>query len=190
MEIPELYRGAVDVFGRRAHEITSDQWGLPTPCPDWDVRELVNHVVGEDLWCVPLLGGATIADVGPRFDGDVLGDDPIATWDDAAAAAVAAVATPGAMDITTHLSFGDVPGHEYTMQLFADHLIHAWDLARAIGTDEALPPDLVDACAAWFADREDLYRGAGAIAARVPVGEDASAQDRLLASFGRDPAPA
>ena len=35
-----------------------------------------------------------------------------------------------------HLSFGDFPGGEYTRQLFADHLIHAWELARAIGADE------------------------------------------------------
>jgi uncharacterized protein (TIGR03086 family) len=187
MEIPDLYRSAVDVFGRRVHEITPAQWRLPTRSTDWDVRELVNHVVGEDLWCVPLLDGATIADVGDRFDGDVLGDDPIAVWDEAAAAAVAAVAAPGAMETTAHLSFGDVPGHEYTMQLFADHLIHAWDLARGIGADESLPAELVDACATWFADREDLYRAAGAIGERVAVADDASPQDRLLAAFGRDP---
>ena len=42
-----------------------------------------------------------------------------------------------------------VPGREYTMQLFADHLIHAWDLARAIGVDERLDAGLVASCATW-----------------------------------------
>ncbi|HWC67708.1 MAG TPA: TIGR03086 family metal-binding protein [Acidimicrobiales bacterium] len=187
METPELFRAAVDVFGQHVHAIVPDQWHLPTPCPEWDVRELVNHVTGEDLWCVPLFAGSTIADVGDRFDGDVLGDDPVATWDAAAADAIAAVAAPGAMDVTTHLSFGDVPGREYTMQLFADHLIHGWDLARAIGADEALPDELVDALATWFADREELYRGAGVIGPKVAAADGASAQDRLLAAFGRTP---
>ena len=62
------------------------------------------------------------------------------------------------MDDIAHLSFGDVSGAEYTCQLFADALIHRWDLARSIGADERLEPDLVEACADWFAGNEDLYR--------------------------------
>jgi uncharacterized protein (TIGR03086 family) len=89
------------------------------------------------------------------------------------------------MDRTVHLSFGDFPGREYAMQLFADHLIHAWDLARAIGADERLDPELVDACTAWFVPMEDAYRGAGAIAGRPPVPDGSDAQIRLLAMFGR-----
>jgi uncharacterized protein (TIGR03086 family) len=187
-DIVGLHRGAVEVFGSRVHAIGADQWELPTPCVGWNVRELVNHVVGEDFWCVPLLSGSTIAEVGDRFDGDVLGDNPTAAWHEASAGALSAVAEPGAMEATAHLSFGDVPGEEYTMQLFADHLIHAWDLARAVGGDEGLPHELVDACAAWFADREALYRQAGVIGARVSLPDGAGPQDQLLAAFGRDPA--
>ena len=83
------------------------------------------------------------------------------------------------------LSFGDFPGLEYTLQLFADHLIHAWDLARAIGADEGLDAGLVASCASWFEAVEDAYRSAGAIAARPPVPGDADAQTVLLARFGR-----
>ena len=70
------------------------------------------------------------------------------------------------MDRTVHLSFGDFPGREYAMQLFADMLIHGWDLARAIGADEQLDPELVAALAAWFADMADAYRAAGAVGPR------------------------
>ncbi|HEU4399007.1 MAG TPA: TIGR03086 family metal-binding protein, partial [Actinomycetota bacterium] len=131
----ELHRRATDAFGDRVHAIADDQWELPTPCSEWSVRQLVNHLVYENRWTAPIFAGRTIAEVGDRFEGDLLGDDPAAAWDDSAKEAVAAVTEQGATERTVHLSFGDVPGSEYAMQLFADHLIHGWDLARAIGAD-------------------------------------------------------
>jgi uncharacterized protein (TIGR03086 family) len=89
------------------------------------------------------------------------------------------------MDRIVHLSFGDFRGGEYTLQLFADHLIHAWDLARAIGADEHLDEELVTSCSAWFGTMEEAYRSAGVIAARSPVPGDADPQTLLLARFGR-----
>ena len=94
---------------------------------------LVHHVVEEQRWAPPLFAGATIAEVGDRFAGDLLGADPVATLDEASRAALAAAEAPGALDRTVHLSFGDVDAAEYAMQLAADHLIHAWDLAVALG---------------------------------------------------------
>jgi len=185
MDTSAMFSRAVAEFGSRVRQIGDDQWQAATPDEDWNVRDLVNHVVGEDLWAPALLAGSTIAEVGDRFDGDVLGVDPKAAWAQASGAAVRAVEGEGAMDRIVHLSFGDFPGREYTLQLFADHLIHAWDLARAIGADERLDAELVVSCATWFAPVEDAYRGAGAIAARPPVPGDADAQTVLLASFGR-----
>ena len=146
MNISAMFRGAVEEFDARVRQIGDHQWQAATPDEDWAVRDLVNHVVGEDLWAPPLLAGSTIAEVGDRFDGDVLGADPKAAWIAASAGAVRAVAEQGAMDRIVHLSFGDFPGREYALQLFADHLIHAWDLARAIGADERLDAGLVASC--------------------------------------------
>jgi uncharacterized protein (TIGR03086 family) len=185
MDVPMMLRRAVGEFGDRVSEIRDGQWEAATPDTEWNVRDLVSHVVSEDLWAPPLLAGSTIAEVGDRFDGDVLGPDPQGAWRAASAHAVDAAGAPGAMDRTVHLSFGDFPGREYALQLFADHLIHAWDLARAIGADERLDPVLVEGCATWFAALEDAYRGAGAIAARPAVPDGADAQTRLLAMFGR-----
>jgi ketosteroid isomerase-like protein len=84
-----------------------------------------------------------------------------------------------------HLSFGDTPATEYLDQLFADHLIHAWDVAQAIGADTELDADLVAACAAWFDSAEDAYRGAGAVGPRLYVTAGADPQTVLLARFGR-----
>jgi uncharacterized protein (TIGR03086 family) len=184
-DVPDLYRRATAAFGEHLHAVPAERWGAPTPCTQWDVRALVNHLVSEKRWLPPLLAGATIAEVGDRFEGDLLGDDPKAIWHDAAKEAVAAMQEGGAMERTVHLSFGDFPGREYGMQIFADTLIHGWDLARAIGDDERMDPELVEACASWFAAVEDAYRAGGAIAERPQVPADAGAQTRLLAMFGR-----
>ena len=187
MALIDLYRHSVESFADRVGLFSPEQWDAPTPCADWDVRALVNHVVYEQRWSVPLFAGATIAEVGNRFEGDLLGDDPATAAGEAAEDARAAVSDVGALERTVHLSFGDTPAEEYVRQLFADHLVHGWDLAVAIGTDPTIDPDAVSACLEWFADREQVYRDSGAIGPRVDVPADASPQDRLLAAFGRDP---
>jgi uncharacterized protein (TIGR03086 family) len=185
MDVPELHRRAVGEFDARVRAITDDQWQAGTPCTEWNVRDLVGHLVSENLWTPWLMRGATIAEAGDRFEGDVLGADPKQAWADASAEAVRAVQEDDAMGRIVHLSFGPTPASEYALQLFADHLIHAWDLARAIGADEALGPDLVDACARWFEAREDLYRAAGLIDRRPQIREGTGTQTVLLGMFGR-----
>ena len=181
----ELHRRAVEEFGARIRAVADDQWQLPTPCSDWNVRQLVNHLVYENRWTVPLMGGSTIAEVGDRYEGDLLGDDPKGAWAESSAEAVAAVQADGALDRTVDLSSGPTAATEYVNQLYADHLIHAWDLARAVGADERLDPELVESCAGWFAKMEPHYRAAGAIGERPEVPPGADAQTTLLASFGR-----
>ena len=185
VDVQDLYARALDRFGTVVHGIADDRWVAPSPCSEWDVRTVVNHMTGENLWTVPLFDGATVADVGGRFDGDVLGDDPVGAWDESAAAALGAVESAGAMTRTVHLSFGDFPGSEYAMQLFADLLIHGWDVARGTGQDDRLDPELVDACAEWFADRAAAYREFGVVGATPDVAVGANPQTRLLAQFGR-----
>ena len=184
-DIRELHRRAVEEFGARVHAVRDDQWELRTPCDEWSVRELTNHLVYENRWTAPLFAGRTIEEVGDRFEGDLLGADPKTAWDAAAREAVEAVQADGATERTVHLSAGATPGSEYAAQLFADHLIHAWDLATGLGADRRLDPELVDACARWFESQEEGYRQAGIIGPRVDVPAGADAQTRLLAAFGR-----
>ena len=118
-------------------QVRTDQWTGATPCAEWDVRALVNHVVGEDRWVPPLLAGLTIAEVGDTLAGDLLGDDPQLAWDWARHEAEEAVsAAPD--DRTVALSAGPTPVAEYLWQLAADHLIHAWDLATAGGVESGV----------------------------------------------------
>lgn len=186
MDVATLHSRSVAEFLSRLQAV-GDQWEAPTPCSEWDVRALVNHVVAEDLWTAPLMGGASIDDVGDRFDGDVLGDDPLATARAAGEAAVTATASAVVAGRTVHLSFGDTPAEEYAYQLIADHLIHGWDLAAATGGDRSLDLGLVEALAAWYADREELYRSSGAVAERPSDVHASDPWERLLQAFGRHP---
>ncbi len=186
MELSELHERTVSGWTRLVEGVGDDQWQLPTPCTDWSVRDLVNHVVGEDVWTAPLVAGSTIEEVGDRFDGDLLADDPVGRARAAGAEATAAVAERLPNGGTVHLSYGEEQLEEYVQQLVADHLVHGWDLAVATGADATLDPDLVEAVAGWYAEREELYRSAGAVGERVASGADAQAQ--LIAAFGRDPA--
>ena len=184
MELADLYRRTVETWTARVDAVPPDRWEAPTPCTEWSVRDLVNHVVGEDAWTVPLVGGATMADVGDSLDGDLLGDEPVGTAVRSAQEAVAVVSERLPAGGTVHLSYGEEDLTEYVRQLATDHLVHAWDLAAATGGDTHLDPDLVDDVASWFADREELYRAGGAIGPRVEAGGDP--QTELLARLGRD----
>jgi uncharacterized protein (TIGR03086 family) len=183
MELADLHRRTVESWSSRLEAVDGSRWSDPTPCSEWDVRTLVNHVVGEELWTVPIVEGQTLEEVGDRFDGDLLGDDPRLVGRGAAADAVDAVNRHLPENGIVHLSFGDVPIAEYVHQLSADHLVHSWDLAVATGQDASLDPELVEAVAEWFAEREELYRAAGVVGPAVPGTGDP--QSDLLGAFGR-----
>jgi uncharacterized protein (TIGR03086 family) len=184
MDTVEIYTRCSAEFTRRL-PAAAGNWAAPTELPGWDVRRLVHHMVEEELWAVPLFDGQTISEVGTRFDGELLGDDPIGACTRAAAHAVAAVAAPGALDRAVHLSFGDHPGHEYAWQLAADHLVHAVDLARALGIDETVDADAAAAIRDWFGPTEEVWRGIGVIGPRVDVPATAAPIVQLLGMMGR-----
>lgn len=183
MDAATLHHRTIDYWDAQVAHVAGGQWSAATPCTEWNVRDLVNHVTGEELWAVPLVNGSTIAEVGDRFDGDVLGDDAVTTSHRAAAEA-AAVADQAAPGTRVHLSYGDEDLDEYLHQLAADHLVHGWDLAVATGGDTRLDPELVQEVAAWFAGREEMYRAGGAIGPHIDASGDP--QTDLLAAFGRD----
>ena len=183
-----LLRRAVDRVDQLVAGIRDPHWNDPTPCPGWNVRALVNHLAVEGLWAAQLFAGRTIAEVGGALDGDQLGAVPAARFRQAAGAGLATAAAPGALTATVHLGAGDVPGSEYALQLAADHLVHGWDLAVALGLPAGLDPGDAQALLDWFTDREDGYRAAGLVGNRVPTTPDADAGSRLLAAFGRAPA--
>jgi uncharacterized protein (TIGR03086 family) len=184
-DLLDFQQRATEEFDRRVAATTDDQWKRPTPCADWDVRALVNHVVYEDLWAPHLARGETVEQVGDRYEGDQLGSDPKAAWRDASDVALAAFRERGALDRTVHLSYGDETAPGYLSQLVTDHLIHAWDLARGIGHDDTLDPDLVSWAWEAIQPHEQMVRQSGLFGERIDVPDGADVQTKLLAFVGR-----
>lgn len=186
MDVEAAYRRSVSGWIVAVQGV-GDNWDGPTPCTNWNLRQLVNHVVGEDRWTKPLVDGKTIAEVGDSLDGDLLGDDPVTVALDAAEEAVTAVTARLPEGGSVHLSYGDEEIAEYIRQLTADHLIHGWDLAAASGQNRTLDADLVAFVGAWYRGREKPYRAAGVVGPRPVAARGGSPGADLLIAFGRDP---
>jgi len=184
-DVTKRFGRATGHFGELVHAIDSAQWRASTPCSEWDVRALVNHLVYEARWVLPMLQGETIERVGTRFDGDLLGADPKTTYDDAVGAAGAAMTAPGALETTVHLSYGDTPAADYLSQLTVDFLVHSWDLARGIGADDTLDADLVVWADEVARPQADMLAASGLFDPPIDVPDDVDPQTKLLALFGR-----
>ncbi len=168
-------------------QVRDDQWEYPTPCERWPVRTLVAHVVGGHLMAARILAGGSRDEGLAAVKGDVLGDDPAADWAGACAALDAAVAADSDLSRIVHHPAFDMPASMAVEFRVSDPLVHAWDLARGIGADDTLDPDLV---AYVWAATEPLAGGLAASGmfgegGSGAVGAEASPQVRLLDAMGR-----
>jgi uncharacterized protein (TIGR03086 family) len=181
----EQYDHALEEFGSRVHLVGDDQWGRPTPCREWDVRALVAHLVDEQRWVPHLVGGGTVDDAGERFAGDPLGDDPKGAWDAHSAAARKAFGAEGALDHQVTVSYGQISARDYLWQMTVDATVHAWDLARGIGADERLDPELVRRVFTASDKDAEMMAASRLFDQPVKVATNADLQTRLLGLFGR-----
>ena len=105
MDTLALHGRALTRFGDLGHSVGADQWHAPRPCTEWDVRQLVNHLVVEQSWVPPIHAGRTMHDVGDAFDGDQLGADPVGAWDRSSTASGAALDRAGPRGLPAAASF-------------------------------------------------------------------------------------
>lgn len=76
-EMYELHRRAGDALAATVRRVRDGHLHRPTPCTEWDVRELLHHITWSNLWVSPLVDGKDLVEVAPTLEGDVLGDDPV-----------------------------------------------------------------------------------------------------------------
>lgn len=187
LDLPELHARALDFTGAFVERISADDLSRPTPCTDWDVAALLNHVIAGNLWAAELGRGATIDEVGDRLDGDVIGDDPAGAYRASAKVAADVFRAPGAMDAPCAVSYGPVPGSVYCGHRFLDVVVHGWDLAKATGQDATIDPDLAQAVLDVVEPQAALLVSSGAFKPAEGPPVDDSAQSKLLNLLGRIP---
>jgi uncharacterized protein (TIGR03086 family) len=186
-DIAAQHRQALDATRPVVAAIDPRRLTETTPCADWNVGQLLDHLVSGNWWAAELARGVTIDEVGSRLDGDQLGGDPLDAYDRSAEAAAIAFEAPGALDTPCAVSYGPVPGSIYAGHRFIDVLIHGWDLAAATGQDRTLDPALVDACWGVVEPQAEMFRGSGMFGDSVSISPRADPQTRLLAALGRRP---
>jgi uncharacterized protein (TIGR03086 family) len=165
--------------------------GAPTPCAQWDVRALLNHVIGT-LW----LAEGLFSDQPPRYPmapgglppADLAGDDPAAAYAEASAAALAAAASGDALTRVHLTPLGEMPGPALAGFATLDILVHGWDLAKATSQpadlDGRLAAHVLGFAAQSLATPDSR---AGRISPAVPAAADAPITSRLAAFLGRHP---
>lgn len=167
--------------GDLVDHVTADQWAAPTPCTEWSVRDVVNHLVGMNLVFVAMFDQSPM----PERGTDQLGADPAGAYRRSSAALQAAAARPGVLDRVQSTQLGAATGSDRLQWRIIDLLTHGWDLLQATGAVAEVPRDLVDqALVVVQAQLPDQAR-AGRFADPTPVADHAPAIDRLAAFTGR-----
>jgi uncharacterized protein (TIGR03086 family) len=147
-----------------------------TPCDDWDVRTLLNHILETQRYFLSSARGEDASRPSPSPPA-TLSDDPVVDFEAVRRDMLAAYAEPGVIEKT-----GPALG-----VAFSDILVHSWDLARATDQDETMPAGLAAAAYEMVHGKFTDEQRKGIFKPEVPIGDDASPQDRLLAYTGRDP---
>ncbi|MEN3274063.1 MAG: hypothetical protein V7636_2824 [Actinomycetota bacterium] len=149
---------------------------VPTPCDQWDVRTLLNHVVDTQRYFVDAARGKEASPPSPNPP-DIIGDDPAGAFEHARSETAKTFGEPGVID-KTGPSLGIA---------FSDLLLHTWDLAKATGQDATMPDGLADAAYGLIHGKFTDEQRKGLFKPEVKVGANASPQQKLLAYTGRDP---
>lgn len=177
----ELQKLAHQTFTAHVESVTD--WSAPAPDVEWDVRQLVSHVIEEQQWVPHLLAGRTIGEARARMD--PLSDDLVAEWHRHSATATDAWSAVD-LNASVRLSYDTMPASQYLSEQVADVIVHSWDLARAIGADDRLDDALVKAAWSVFEPQRDTLEASGLYASPVTVDPAAPLQSKLLALTGRD----
>ncbi|GAA4103972.1 TIGR03086 family metal-binding protein [Nonomuraea soli] len=191
-DIVAFNRRSVQATVAVVEQITTADLDLPTPCSEWTVRDLLEHHIVQNH-------GFAFAATGERSELSLwqpkpLGGDHVAEYAASAEAVNQAFAVPGVTEVgfwlpefSSRVSF---KGQQAIGFHFIDCVVHAWDLARAVGADPRIDEDLAEAClpiARAVPDAPETRGPGKAFHAGLAADDDAPALDRVLAMLGRSP---
>jgi uncharacterized protein (TIGR03086 family) len=186
MDLVTIHHRALQATTSIVANIGSDAFDRPTPCAQFDVRTLLNHLIAGNHRFEAVARGERAENL-PAM-GDFIDQDALGPYRESADALAKAWSDPAALERTAHLPFGDVPGLVALGVHTVETVTHGWDLAKATGQPTEIDPEL---CAvAWeFAQGvDDGMRGPnGRFAPAITPPPGATATDTLMAWLGRQP---
>lgn len=191
----ELFIAADQALTTVIAKIADEQWEMKLP--EWfqvgrtqhdpTLRDIINYHAYDEAWVPDTLAGKSIQQIGDKYDGDLLGNDPKASYHRLAERAESAVRDLSNPDQTVHLTYGDFPAREYLRHISSFRGFRAFDIARLIGADTKLPPALVQGMWDLLSPDMEEWRKIGVYGPAVAVPDGASLQDKLIALSGRQP---
>jgi uncharacterized protein (TIGR03086 family) len=184
---PALMAAAAAETARVVTGATRTALDQPTPCPDWDLRTLLNHTI---LWTAY---SAERRAYGESVAEELMSKDFTAepgyaeAYQAQIARAVQAWSNPEAWEGDRKVMGSGTPAAEVAAMLIMEMVLHGWDVAKATGQDYHCDGELAQAVLETVEAQGDMFRQYQGFAAAVPVPDDAGAFDRALALSGRDP---
>jgi len=183
---PEMAAAAAEA-ARVVGGVRSDQLSAATPCTDWGLRTLLNHMI---LWTayaaecrareepVPdeLMEKDFVAEPGYAAGYAAQLDKAVAAWSD-----------PAVWQRDLNVMGSPTPAPDVAALLIAEMVLHGWDAAKASGQDYACRDDVATAVHETVQANAELFRKYQGFADVVPVPDSAPVLDRALALSGRDP---
>ncbi len=177
LDLLDLYQQASDwTLAKVAGAATMGS--APTTCPGWNVSTLMSHVLETQRYFVAAAGGRDDATPPSPTPPDLVTKDPVADLSQLSAQMLRVFGQPGVLDKT-----GSLLGIA-----FSDQLLHGWDLATSTGQDPTMPEGLANAAYQVIHGRFTEEQRIGVFKPEIPVPPGSSAEDKLLAYTGRDPA--
>ena len=176
----ELYQAAVETTRGIIANVNADQMAASTPCSDWNVQALVEHLVGGAAFF-----GASLAGEEPQPPAS--DSSPADSYDSLTKKVIAGAGMPGAMEKKYATRMGEMSGGEFMFGAFMDTFVQGWDLAKATGQNTSLSSDFAGIIFQGMGPMMDGMRQGGAFGAEVSVPADATIQDRMLGMLGRQP---
>jgi uncharacterized protein (TIGR03086 family) len=178
-EAIERYERTADGFDQRVSAVPADKWDAPSPCEGWTARDVVGHVVRNYR---SLAATATGSDA-PERPAD---EHPAQAWSDAYERMRALTKQPDILSNPVSGPGGPVPLEQALGSLVSmDTNVHTWDLARAVGGDEHLDPDVVRFSWEMLQPMDEMIRQPGIFGPKLDPPSDADEQTKLLYFLGR-----
>ena len=176
----ELYDAATKATSQLIANVKPDQLEDPTPCNEWDVKALIDHLIGGAAFFSAGLAGEEPSSP-PQAD------TPAEAYGILASKVVAAASIPSNLERKISTPFGELSGGEVLFGAFMDTVVHGWDLAKATGQETSMNAGHVAIISQAFGPQMDGLRQSGSFGPEVSVGTDADSQEKLLGMMGRKP---